>query len=86
MYNATVSIFFCFSVYRLYCRVNWDLEIRVADFGLSRSVEGKDYYRMGHFSRLPVKWMAPECLIDLIFTSSSDVVSVSFILCLYFVI
>ena len=49
-------------------------------------MEGKDYYRMGHFSCLPVKWMAPECLIDLIFTSSSDVVSVSVILSLYFVV
>ena len=70
----------------LYCRINWDLEIKVADFGLSRMMEGKDYYRMRHFSSLPVKWMAPECLIDLIFTTSSDVVSVTVIHCLYFVI
>ena len=60
----------------LHCRVNWDLEIKVADFGLSRMMGGHDYYRMRHFTQLPVKWMAPECLIDLIFTSSSDVVSV----------
>ena len=56
------------------CRVNWDLEVKVADFGLSRLMTGKDYYRMGQFSRLPVKWMAPECLTDLVFATSSDVV------------
>ena len=56
-------------------RVNWDLEIRVSDFGLSRSMAGKDYYRMGQVGRLPVKWMAPECLIDLVFNSNTDVVS-----------
>lgn len=54
--------------------MNFDLEIKVADFGLSRSVEGKDYYRMGNMGRLPVKWMAPECLIEHIFTTKSDVV------------
>jgi hypothetical protein len=55
--------------------VNWDLEIKVADFGLSRSVAGRDYYRMGQVGRLPVKWMAPESLIDLVFNISTDVVS-----------
>ena len=58
------------------CRVNIDLEIKVADFGLSRAMsEGKDYYRMGHGGQLPVRWMAPECLIDFLFTEKSDVVS-----------
>jgi hypothetical protein len=56
--------------------VNSDLEIKVADFGLSRAMsEGKDYYRMGHGGQLPVRWMAPECLIDFVFTEKSDVVN-----------
>lgn len=60
----------------LSCRVNSDLEIKVADFGLSRAMsEGKDYYRMGHGGQLPVRWMAPECLIDFVFTEKSDVVN-----------
>jgi serine/threonine protein kinase/NADH:ubiquinone oxidoreductase subunit 6 (subunit J) len=55
------------------CMVNFDLEIKVSDFGLSRSMEGKGYYRMGTVIRLPVKWMAPESLIDQVFTTKSDV-------------
>ena len=58
-------------------RVNFDLEIKVADFGLSRSMEGKGYYRMGTVVRLPVKWMAPESLVDQVFTTKSDVVGTS---------
>jgi serine/threonine protein kinase len=57
----------------VYYRVNFDLEIKVSDFGLSRSMEGKGYYRMGTVIRLPVKWMAPESLIDQVFTTKSDV-------------
>ena len=48
---------------------------KVADFGLTRDVYITDYYRIGHNIPLPVKWMAPESLIDRIFTTESDVVS-----------
>ena len=48
---------------------------KVADFGLSRDVYLMDYYRIGHNTRLPVKWLAPEALIDRVFTTQSDVVS-----------
>ena len=61
----------------MWYRVNFDLEIKVADFGLSRSMEGKGYYRMGTVVRLPVKWMAPESLVDQVFTTKSDVVGTS---------
>ena len=46
----------------------------IADFGLSRDVYSKDYYRMGTKTMLPVKWMAPESLNDNVFTVKSDVV------------
>ncbi|XP_062498996.1 tyrosine-protein kinase receptor TYRO3-like [Corticium candelabrum] len=56
------------------CMIDWDLNLRVADFGLSSVLAaGKDYYRSGKRRPLPVKWMAPESLSDLIFTSMSDV-------------
>ena len=55
-------------------RVNEDLTVKVADFGLSRDIYSKDYYRMGTKRLLPVKWMAPECLTANIFTVKSDVV------------
>ena len=50
--------------------------MHIADFGLSRDVYSKDYYRMGTKTLLPVKWMAPESLADNIFSVKSDVVCI----------
>jgi serine/threonine protein kinase len=55
------------------CMVSGELTVHIADFGLSRDVYSKDYYRMGTKTMLPVKWMAPESLADNIFTVKSDV-------------
>jgi serine/threonine protein kinase len=58
------------------CMLTWDMNIKVSDFGLARMLEeGKDYYRMGQGSALPIRWMAPESIADLLFTTESDVVS-----------
>jgi len=55
------------------------MNIKVADFGLSRDIYERDYYSCdGRRSRLPVKWMAIESLEKGVFTSKSDVVSVAF--------
>ena len=51
--------------------------IKVADFGLSESVNAsKDYFRQiqDETIKLPVKWMAPESLHEGIFSERSDVV------------
>ena len=48
---------------------------KVADFGLSRDVYVTDYYEISQNTPLPVKWLAPEALIDQMFTTQSDVVS-----------
>ncbi|CAH8499122.1 unnamed protein product [Heterobilharzia americana] len=45
--------------------------LKIADFGLARQVES--YYRKTKSSRVPVKWLAPECLTDRIYTIKSDV-------------
>lgn len=50
--------------------------VKVADFGLSRDLYHRDYYRISDkFMPLPVRWMAPESLKDHVFVQQSDVVS-----------
>ena len=79
MYTYNTSKYFFSLIVVLGDRVNWDLEVKVADFGLSRALkEGKDYYRLGRGGQLPVRWMALESLLDLVFTAKSDVVRVFF--------
>ena len=55
-------------------RVDQDLSVKVADFGLARVIYQTDYYRQHQQMKVPVKWMAPESLHDMISTEKSDVV------------
>ncbi|KJE96420.1 megakaryocyte-associated tyrosine-protein kinase [Capsaspora owczarzaki ATCC 30864] len=55
------------------CLVGAGLSVKISDFGLSRALEEKDYYHMETNGRLPVKWMAPECLNFRRFSPHSDV-------------
>lgn len=51
------------------------IQVKVADFGLSRDLFEKDYYRIADRSiPLPVRWMAPESMQRNIFKLKSDVV------------
>ena len=56
-------------------RIDDQLLVKVADFGFSRDVYATQYYRLGHKTRLPVKWMPPESLLDNIYNEKSDIVS-----------
>ena len=48
--------------------------IKIADFGLSRDVEEKDYYRRSEqVTALPWKWMSLEAHTHYIFTRENDV-------------
>ncbi|NWH66941.1 ROS1 kinase, partial [Geococcyx californianus] len=47
--------------------------VKIGDFGLARDVYKNDYYRKRGEGLLPVRWMAPESLIDGVFTNRSDV-------------
>ena len=62
----------------VFCRVSEQNIVKVADFGLSKDLYDKDYYASKDRKRkMPIKWMALECLEDYIFTTKSDVVSSS---------
>ena len=50
------------------------MTVKVADFGFSRDICSKDYYRLKRKTKLPVKWLAVESLFDNIYNEKTDVV------------
>ena len=74
LYDVHAHARTCRCVYRL----DENLRVKVADFGLSRDVYETDYYTCeGRRGRLPVKWMALESLEKGVYNSKTDVVSES---------
>lgn len=58
-----------------------NLNIKIADFGLSRQLHYFDgYYKKVTTGKLPAKWMAPESLDDNTYYLSSDVWSFGIVL------
>ena len=55
-------------------RVDENLSIKVADFGLARDIYSTEYYRVEQHATLPVKWMPLESLMDGYFDEKTDVV------------
>ena len=55
-------------------RLDGNMVTKVSDFGLTRDVYTNDYYKLDHSAMLPVKWLAPEALLDRKFTVKTDVV------------
>ncbi|XP_067037569.1 fibroblast growth factor receptor 2-like isoform X3 [Acropora muricata] len=53
--------------------VGEDYIMKIADFGLARSLRDMDYYRKTTKGRLPIKWLAIEALFDRVYTIQSDV-------------
>jgi len=57
-------------------RLDDDMMVKVADFGLSRDIYERDYYSSDdRKAKLPVKWMALESLEKGIYNTRTDVVS-----------
>ena len=61
-------------------RIDMNMLIKVADFGLAVNIEDKNYYRLSTNTniKLPVMWMAPESLSTQVFSEKSDVVSLNY--------
>ena len=45
---------------------------KIMDFGLSRDISGKEYYKAKN-AAVPIKWLSPEALLKGHFTTQSDV-------------
>ena len=52
--------------------VGKDLTLKISDFGLSRLLSEEQLYKSSTKRRLPIKWMAVESILDLEFTTASD--------------
>ena len=59
--------------------------IKVSDFGLSLDIYEKNYFRQekGNSTKLPIKWMALESIMDGIFSEKTDIVRNTFICTLW---
>ncbi|XP_041975331.1 tyrosine-protein kinase Dnt [Aricia agestis] len=55
------------------CIVDEKLRVKVTDNGLSRDLFPEDYHCLGDNENRPVKWMAPESLLQDHYTTASDV-------------
>ncbi|XP_037968647.2 tyrosine-protein kinase Dnt isoform X2 [Plutella xylostella] len=55
------------------CVVDEKLRLKLADNGLSRDLFPEEYHCLGDNENRPVKWMAPETILQCQYTSASDV-------------
>lgn len=55
------------------CLVGDDLEVKISDFGLARSIHSLEYYRGSEHDAIPIRWMPPESILYNKFTVQSDV-------------
>jgi receptor tyrosine kinase-like orphan receptor 1 len=56
------------------------LNIKIANFGISRTVYSTDYYRLQNQCQLPIRWMSSEAILYSKFTVESDIWSFGVVL------
>lgn len=49
------------------------IRIKLSDFGMSRTLYEKDYYRMPLRGNIPIRWLPPEALTTNEYTHQSDI-------------
>ncbi|CAL8143643.1 unnamed protein product [Orchesella dallaii] len=54
--------------------------LKISDFGLSKDVYEQNLYKISSKGSIPVKWLAPECLLKDVYTIESDVWSYGILL------
>ncbi|CAD5214698.1 unnamed protein product [Bursaphelenchus okinawaensis] len=62
------------------CMVDKNEVVKIGDFGFTRDIYYRDYYKPTGNHLMPVRWMSPEALRDARYTSKSDIWSYGIVL------
>ena len=71
-----VHVIFTLNLGDIVCRISFNFVIKVADLGLAVNIGAKNHFRQDKDTmiKLPMRWLAPESLHDLLFSEKSDAV------------